>query len=138
MTRDYAMMWKKSLMGAILGDGDTVRENLTAFLTNPEIGIIGSVQARHLGLESNAEGMRKLFEIYKILPENEQCEYVSGTMMMVRPEVMQAVYLPLANHKFVNGDNKGIEHHIDGQVEHSVERIFGNVMRQLGYRFLWR
>jgi hypothetical protein len=51
---------------------------------------------------------------------------------------MQAVYLPLADHKLVNGDNKGIEHHIDGQVEHSVERIFGNVMRQLGYRFLWR
>lgn len=138
VTRDYAAMWKKSLMGAILADSDTVKENLTAFLTDPEIGIIGSVQTRHLGLESNAEGMRKLFQIYGISSENEECEYVSGTMMMVRSEVMQAVYLPLANHKFVNGDNKGIEHHIDGQVEHSVERIFGNVMRQLGYRFLWR
>jgi len=138
VTRDYAAMWKKSLMGAILGDSETVRQNLAAFLTDPEIGIIGSVQTRHLGLESNAAGMRKLFEIYNITPENEECEYVSGTMMMVRAEVMQAVYLPLADHKFVNGDNKGIEHHIDGQVEHSVERIFGNVMRQLGYRFLWR
>lgn len=138
VTRDYAAMWKKSLMGAILGDSETVKQNLTAFLTEPEIGIIGSVQTRHLGQESNAEGMRKLFQIYRISPENEECEYVSGTMMMVRAEVMQAVYLPLANHQFVNGDNKGIEHHIDGQVEHSVERIFGNVMRQLGYRFLWR
>lgn len=138
VTRDYAAMWKKSLLGAILGDSETVRQNLTAFLTDPEIGIVGSVQTRHLGLESNAAGMRKLFQIYGISPEHEECEYVSGTMMMVRSEVMEAVYLPLAHHQFVNGDNKGIEHHIDGQVEHSVERIFGNVMRQLGYRFLWR
>lgn len=138
VTREYATMWKKSLLGAILGSSETVKQNLTAFLTDPEVGIVGSVQTRHLGLESNAEGMRKLFDIYGITPEHEECEYVSGTMMMVRSEVMQAVYVPLSNHQFVNGDNKGIEHHIDGQVEHSVERIFGNVMRQLGYRFLWR
>lgn len=138
VTRDYASMWKRSLLGAILGDSETVKENVTAFLTDPEVGIIGSVENRHLGLEGNTEGMRKLFQIYGIARENEDCEYVSGTMMMVRSEVMQAVYLPLADHRFVNGDNKGIEHHIDGQIEHSVERIFGNVMRQLGYRFLWR
>lgn len=138
VTRDYAAMWKKSLLGAILGSREMVRENVAAFLTDEEIGIIGSIRTRHVGLENNKEGMRRLFEIYGIDAENEECEYVSGTMMMVRSEVMKAVYMPLADHAFVNGDNKGLEHHMDGQIEHSVERIFGNVMRQLRYRFLWR
>lgn len=111
---------------------------MAAFLADDEIGIIGSIQTRHIGLENNTDGMRRLFDIYNIKPEFEDCEYVSGTMMMVRSEVMKAVYEPLANHNFLNGDNKGLEHHMDGQIEHSVERIFGNVMRQMNYRFLWR
>jgi len=138
VTREYASLWKKNLFGAILGSRDLIRENIAAFLEDQEIGIIGSIRSRHAGIEGNEDGMKKLFEIYQISEEHQACEYVSGTMMMVRSEIMFGVYQPLSNHQFVSGDNKGIDHHIDGQVEHSVERIFGNVMKQLGYRFLWR
>jgi len=138
VTRDYASLWKQNLLNAILGSRDIVRENIAAFLENDAIGIIGSIRSRHAGIEGNEQGMTKLFDLYNIEEEYQDCEYVSGTMMMVRSDVMEAVYQPLSNHKFTNGDGKDISHHIDGQVEHSVERIFGNVMKQLGYRFLWR
>ncbi|MCE7798401.1 hypothetical protein LWE61_17830, partial [Sphingobium sufflavum] len=138
VSAQYAAIWKKNLLGAILGDRTRIRQNIAAFIQDTGIGIIGAVRTRHTSMEQNLDRMGRLFDIYQISEENRDCEYVSGTMMMVRSEVMRAVYEPMKSYKFLTGDGKGLDHHVDGQLEHSIERIFGNVMKECGCRFLWR
>ena len=138
VTRNYAQHWLSNLLDATLGSADTVNQNLAAFIEDETIGIIGSAKHRNDEIGKNEATLNHFLDLYRIDSKNRQCEYVSGTMMMVRSEIMKTVYAPLREYDFESGDGKGLEFHIDGQAEHAVERIFGNVAKQLGYRFLWR
>lgn len=138
VTRAYATAWRDNLLGAILGSPEIINQNLSAFRHDKTLGIIGSGRHRQTSVAINQELFDKLLDLFKIDAAHRKCEYVSGTIMMVRSEVLKAVYQPLRTFQFSSGDNKGLEHHMDGQPEHAIERVFGNVMKQLGFKFLWR
>jgi lipopolysaccharide biosynthesis protein len=138
VTRSHAENWRSNLIGALLGSSELIKQNLAAFVEDESVGIIGAAKHREEDIGNNVDAYSKLLDVYGIDAENRDCEYVSGTMMMIRSELMKEVYLPLREHKFESGDNKGMDFYIDGQLEHAVERIFGNVAKQSGYCFLWR
>jgi hypothetical protein len=138
VTRSFAEHWVSNLLQAILGSKEVVRQNLAAFIEDETVGIIGAARHRNTQIGKNSESLDYFLDVYGISEHNRHCEYVSGTMMMVRSEIMKTVYAKIRDFNFESGDNKGLEFHVDGQAEHAIERIFGNVAKQYGYRFLWR
>lgn len=129
--------WRTNLLQAILGSKETVKNNLAAFISDPTVGIIGSALHREDAIGQNAEGYEQLLDLYQISENNRDCEYVSGTMMMLRSDIMKRIYEVAKNLSFNNADNKGLDFLVDGQLEHALERVFGNVMKELGYKFYW-
>ncbi|ESQ81553.1 hypothetical protein AEAC466_20975 [Asticcacaulis sp. AC466] len=130
--------WKSDLLSAILGSEDIVRQNIAAMIEDPKIGIIGSAKWRNTDVASNSKTYEDAMDFYNISEENRDCEYVSGTMMIVRSEIMKAIYMPLKDYDFEDCDAKSLSFHMDGQMAHSIERLYGNIMKELGYEFLWR
>jgi hypothetical protein len=137
-TELHSEAWRRGLLDAILGSKEKVRQNVCAFLEDEGIGMIGAARHRHTFIGKNEKLFQDFLDVFNIAEENRSCEYVSGTMMMVRSEIMQAVYQQVKEYRFANGDGQELQFHIDGQAEHALERIFGNVMKQMGYKFLWR
>jgi lipopolysaccharide biosynthesis protein len=43
----------------------------------------------------------------------------------------------LKNLELESGDNQTLNFNMDGQLAHAIERVVGNVVRQLGYRMQW-
>lgn len=138
VTEAYSSRWKESLLQPLFGSPETVAQNVAAFIEDPSIGIIGSTQNRHTSLAKNEDAFTHLLDMYQVDEEHRECEYVSGTMMLVRSELMQKMYEPLKDFDFKLGDGKDLTFHMDGQFEHAVERVFGNVMKQNKMQFLWR
>jgi hypothetical protein len=138
VTRSFAEHWTSNLLDAILGSKEIVRQNLAAFIEDDTVGIIGAARHRNTDVGKNSDSLEHFLDLYGISEHNRHCEYVSGTMMMVRSEIMNTVYSKLSDFNFESGDDKGLDFHVDGQAEHAIERIFGNVTKQYGYRFLWR
>lgn len=134
----FVEVWKADLLNAILESEERVRQNIAAFLEDDKIGIIGSARRRDTGIGSNIENYNNVLDYYKIKPENRECEYVSGTMMMVRSDIMEAIYTPLKDAEWEDVENASLAFHMDGQLAHSIERLFGNLTKQMGYEILWR
>lgn len=130
--------WKDNLLSAIMGSKEIFEQNISALAEDSSIGIIGSAKHRHTLIAGNRELYNHLLKTFEIGEEHVECEYVSGTMMMMRSDIMITVYEKLKGFDFVNADGKELDFHVDGQAEHAIERIFGNVMKEMGYRFLWR
>lgn len=138
VSASYVSAWKNNLLESILGSQKIVASNLAAFAADPEIGIIGAAKHRHDHLGDNEAHYEQLLDLFEISAENRECEYVSGTMMLIRSEIFWHVHKTVKHLEFKNADHQGMDFLIDGQLEHAVERLFGNVMKQMGYRFLWR
>lgn len=137
ISESMLIYWRTNLLQALLGSKEVVRNNLAAFIEDHTIGIIGSALHRDDTIGQNEVLLEQLLDLYKISKENRDCEYVSGTMMMLRSDIMKRVYEVAKNLSFNNADNKGLDFLIDGQLEHGLERIFGNVMKEMGYKFYW-
>ena len=84
---------------------------------------------------------KKYFELLNRLgvsEESSDVEFLSGTMMFVRREVLQRVAEVASDIPFERGEGKSLAFHRDGQWAHAVERAFGAVVRDMNYRFEWR
>ena len=137
ISKNHMITWRTNLLNAILGSKEIVRNNISALLSDQKIGIIGASEHKETSLGENSELYDQLLDRFRISEENRDCEYVSGTMMMMRPEIMKVVFDKVKDMSFINADNKGLDFLVDGQLEHAIERVFGNVMKQLGYKFYW-
>jgi len=130
--------WRTDLLDAILHNEQSAEENVSLFLHDETVGLIGSRLWSNTELKRNERAYFKLLEKLSIQGENRKCEYLSGTIMLVRPNVLQKIYEIVDSDGFEMGDNKSFEFHLDGQLAHAVERVIGCVVRHLGYRVVWR
>ena len=71
-------------------------------------------------------------------PESRDVEFLSGTMMYLRREVLQRIFETCKDLPFEKGDDTPLQFHLDAQWAHAIERVIGNVVRDLNYRFEWR
>ena len=138
MGKGEVQLWRRKLLTPLMGTRERAIENIKLMLMHDEIGLIGSLQCRYTELNDNPE---KYFELLNRLGVSEKAndvEFLSGTMMFVRREVLQRVAEVASDIPFENGEDESLAFHRDGQWAHAVERAFGAVVREMNYRFDWR
>ncbi|MBR8828828.1 MAG: tetratricopeptide repeat protein [Gomphosphaeria aponina SAG 52.96 = DSM 107014] len=131
-------LWRKDLLSAILGSEEKVKTNLEIMRENSTIGLLGSRYWRHTELGKNALHYHRLLEEFAIKEDARECEYLSGTMMLVRPGILQPIYEKFKDVELEDGDGGDLAFHMDGQIAHALERIIGNLVRHQGMEFFWQ
>ena len=130
--------WRQDLFDALLATPDQVTENLNAFSRDRTIGLIASRFWRETIVgEANAACYKKFLPQFSICPEARACEFVSGTVMMVRPVIWQRLCALLSPESFEPEATIAAKYKTDGQTAHTVERIIGNIVRNEGMRLFW-
>ena len=133
-----ARKWRTELLSAILESPSIASKNVALMLTDEAVGQIGSLRWRNTHVHRNEKKYLELLDTLGVRESARDCEYLSGTMMLVRRHVLERIFLVLRDVAFEVGDDKPLEFHIDGQIAHAVERIIGNVVRDMNYQFIWR
>jgi tetratricopeptide (TPR) repeat protein len=130
--------WRKDLYEAILGSQEKVKTNLEIVRKDLSVGLIGSRYWRNTDVLNNSEHYEKLLDVFDIKAEARPCEYLSGTMMFVRPLIWKTIYDKFRNNDLEAGDGKDLDFQKDGQIAHALERIIGNLVRHHGMRLFWQ
>lgn len=130
--------WRQDLYEAILGTPEKVKTNLQIIRQDPSVGLIGSRYWRNTDVLNNSTHYEQLLDEFAINPEARTCEYLSGTMMFVRPQILKTIYDKFRNHDLEHGDGKDLEFQKDGQIAHALERLIGNLVRHHGMRLFWQ
>ena len=133
-----ALLWRRRLLTPLLGTRELAIENLKLMLTDDTIGLIGSRRCRDTELKDNAEKFMELLDLLNVGPESRAVEFLSGTMMYLRREVLQRIFESCKDLPFEKGDDTPLQFHLDAQWAHAIERGIGNVVRDMNYRFEWR
>jgi lipopolysaccharide biosynthesis protein len=129
--------WRSDLLDAILADGATAAINVGRMLQDQSIGVVASARWRRTGIGLNHRRYRDYLDRLAISKKNRRCEFVAGTMMFVRPRVLKTLFLALADVEFEQYEGRPLETQLDGEAMHAIERVLGNVVRELGLRFAW-
>ena len=138
MGKGEVQLWRRKLLTPLMGTRERAVENIKLMLMHDEIGLIGSLQCRYTELNDNPQKYFELLNRLGVSEESSDVEFLSGTMMFVRREVLQRVAEVASDIPFENGEDKSLAFHRDGQWAHAVERAFGAVVRDMNYRFEWR
>ena len=133
-----AALWRGRLLAALMGTKERAAENIDLMLKDETIGQIAAVDCRHTEIAGNQEDYDLLLDRLDIGASARDVEYVTGTMMFLRADVLWRVFDGVRTLPFEHGDAKSSGFHRDGQWEHAVERIIGSVVRDMNYRFEWR
>ncbi|MCY3818988.1 MAG: hypothetical protein OXH52_06430 [Gammaproteobacteria bacterium] len=133
-----ALLWRRRLLSALMGSRELAVENLRLMLTDETVGLIGSRRCRDTKLRENAEKFAELLDLLGVKPDSREVEFLSGTMMYLRREVLQRIFEGCRDLPFEKGDDTPLGFHLDAQWAHAIERVIGNVVRDMNYRFEWR
>lgn len=131
-----AQWWRHQLLLPLLGNEQIVRENLR-LLEDETVGQIGAESRRKLEINDNAEKYNTLLDALGVRSEAREVDFLSGTMMFLRREILQRVFEAAESIDFESGDEQSLAFHMDGQWAHAVERAFGAVARDMNYRLVW-
>ena len=138
MAEGEVQRWRRKLLEPLMGTPDSATENLQAMLDDDSIGLLGSAQCRYRGMTANREKYDLLLERLQIAEDTEEPEFLSGTMMLVRQDVLRRVFDAAGGLAFEHSADHAVEGDPDGAWAHAVERVFGAVVRDMDYRFEWR
>ena len=138
MAPGAAQQWRRQLLRSLLGDPERAAENLQKMLDDQTIGQLGSGRFRSNDLAKNREKYGRLLSRLNIDEAPEALEFLSGTIMFVRGAVLRRVFEAASDLPLEAGDPRTAGGDPDGTWAHAVERAFGAVVRDMGYRFEWR
>ena len=138
MSAGEAQRWRRKLLIPLLGSSQTARENIRLMLEDDTIGLLGAARCRYTELNENPRKYHELLDRLGVKEEARKVDFLSGTMMFVRREVLQRLFEAVDGMDLEPGDNQPLAYHRDGQWAHAVERAFGAVARDMGYRMEWR
>lgn len=130
--------WRRSLLKAILGSERQAAINIDAMLKDPGIGVIGAKKHRSQRIFANRELYDRFLDQLGIEGAARDCEFVAGTMMLVRSGILETMFRAFRDLDFEPGDDLSLKGHLDGQIAHAMERIIGSIVRAKGLRFHWR
>lgn len=130
--------WRRSLLTAFAGTRDTVRDCVRLFHEDQSVGLIGCADYRDSNLGDNDAAYKALLDRLNIEERHRELDYLSGTMFLIRSNILKRLYDDLRGMEWEYGGNEDIEFHRDGQIAHAVERVIGCLVRQMGYRIVWR
>ena len=138
MAEGEVQRWRRKLLEPLMGTPDSAAANIQAMLDNESIGLLGSAQCRYCEMTANREKYDLLLDRLQIVEETEAPEFLSGTMMLVRRDVLRRVLNAAGDLAFEHSVDFAGEGDPDGAWAHAVERVFGAVVRDMNYRFEWR
>lgn len=130
--------WRRDLYQALLGSPTKAAENIALMQQQEQIGLIGSRFWRCTMMGKNWSNYNRLLAEFNINEAAQNCEYVSGTMMFVRSQIMETIYHHFQDQELESGDRRSLDFHIDGQVAHGIERLIGNLVRDRGLTMYWQ
>jgi lipopolysaccharide biosynthesis protein len=130
--------WRRCLLRAFAGSPEVVRECVPMFRDDPKLALIGAKEWRATEMGNNEAQVKRMLDLFEIEPQHRSVEYLSGTMFLIRSDVVQKLYDVLKDVEWEYGGDKDVKFHMDGQDAHAVERVVGNLIRQMGYRMAWR
>ena len=138
MSKRKAQLWRRDLLDPILGSPRVAATNVEAMVADNTIGQIGAKRCQYKGLNGNRQKYFDLLRELNIREGESEVEFLSGTMMFLRRDVLQRVFCVSNDIAFEMTDGSTSEYHHDGQWAHAIERAFGAVVRHMGYRSVWR
>ena len=138
VTPDGGKIWRERIFTALMGTRERAAENVDRMLEDETIGEIAPASCRRQEIGKNPEKYHALLDRLGIGADARDVEFASGTMGFLRADVLRRVFEGIRDLPFEKGDGQSMEFHMDGQWGHAVERIIGNVVRDMGYRFEWR
>lgn len=138
MAKGEVQLWRRRLLTPLMGTRERAVENVQLMLANDDIGLLGSHQCRYTELNDNPRMYFDLLDRLGVSEASGDVEFLSGTMMFLRREVLQRVAEVASKLPFEDGDGRSVAFHRDGQWAHAVERAFGAVVRDMNYRIEWR
>jgi lipopolysaccharide biosynthesis protein len=130
--------WRRSLLNAFAGSREIVAECIDSFRADPTVGLIAAKEWRSTELGKNEVQYLQMLDLFEIDEQHRSLEYASGTMFLIRSEIVQRIYNVLKAADWEYGGDRDLAFHIDGQLAHAAERVIGNLARQMGYRMVWR
>jgi len=130
--------WRRDLYQALLGSPAKAVENIDLMNQHEQIGLIGSRFWRCTMMGNNWPNYNRLLAEFNISKTAQDCEYISGTMMFVRSQIMETIYHHFRDVELEPGDQKSLDFHVDGQVAHAIERLIGNLVRDHGLTMFWQ
>ena len=134
---DAGVGWRKDLLRAILGTKERTEENIKIMQVDKSVGQIGALNWRMVEPDICELKYAQLLE--KIgRSEQVEVEYLGGTMMFARIEVLAEVFSVVKDLELELGDDLSQKDHGSGQWAHAVERFIGHTVEAMGYRFFWR
>jgi GT2 family glycosyltransferase len=131
-------IWRRNLLDPIVGTPDKARRCIEVMRANPGIGITAAARQRATKNRfGNSEKYTELLDRASISPAARDCEFVAGTMFLMRVEVVRRLYNLLRQIPFEDGSGRDIAFHAEGQYAHAVERLIGNLVKDEGLVFRW-
>ena len=138
MAEGEVQRWRRRLLEPVLGTRECAADNIRTMLEDETVGIVGSSHCRYTEMDANREKYDTLLEALHISESSEEVEFLSGTMMLLRGDVLRRVFEAAQGVAFERSDEVTVEGDPDGAWAHAVERVFGAVVRDSGYRIEWR
>ena len=138
MSKRKAQLWRRDLLDPILGSPQVAAANVQAMLADSTIGQIGAKKCQYSGLDGNRQKYFDLLKKLGILEGESEVEFLSGTMMFLRRDVLQRIFCASSDFAFAVPAGSPPKYRRDGQWAHAVERAFGAAVRHMGYRSVWR
>ena len=138
MAQGEVQRWRRRLLEPVLGTRECAADNIRTMLEDETVGIVGSAHCRYTEMDANREKYDTLLEALHISESSDEVEFLSGTMMLLRGDVLRRVFDAAHGVAFERSDEVTVEGDPDGAWAHAVERVFGAVVRDSGYRIEWR
>ena len=138
MSKGEVQLWRRRLLVPLMGSPETAADNIRTMLADEQIGQIGALKCRYNELNDNQGKYFALLQRLGIDEDERQVEFLSGTMMFVRREVLRRLLDATADIEFESGDGESTDFHRDGQWAHAVERAIAAVVRDMNLGFVWR
>lgn len=120
--------WRNDLVNAIIGDKETL-DNITALMDRTKIKMCGS---KKWFLSANTKRYMGTFNLPRI--NNRICNFIGGTMFVVDYDIMVNSFTIEDLDKLYEKMPEGYKR--DHSPAHHMERIFGFVVQNKGYKLI--
>jgi len=124
-----SLAWRTNLMSAILGSVKNA-EKAISYIRKDGYGIVGTGKKRDKSIGKNEKHLTRLFKMFDIPKDLQDIDYISGTMMFLSAEIFDEVSQVISQKDFITSTGQPQTFHNDGQLEHAIERIYGNIARK--------
>ena len=130
--------WRRTMLRAFAGNPEIAEECVDLMLSDPSIGMIGAKEWRSFDMGKNFDQYERVLDLMGVEGANRELDYLSGTMFLIRADIMKRLRDVLRAQQWESGTGKALEFHMDGQIEHGVERAVPALARHMGYQVVYR